>query len=664
MALDRARHLATTVIVVALLVAGLYAVGRRIQTDPRDNLAADGSGSWWFPRGGPYILGFDAPGRATLAIDGNVIVEGEGTQSKRLVYDQGVHSVKLEGPPGTRLLWHPPGRRGALEYVLASSLSPDPPTAAQFTAPGTDYSSAAVVIAIYIVLGWGLLAIARAFDDGRIWGPGVLVFIVALTARTWGITDAGQTWDEDEYWSAGKNYVVNVLDGDFKRSDWRWNAEHPPVTKYIAGAGALAQDDYDVARILFAVFGAGACVLTLACGRRLFGGRAGFVAGMIAALLPHLVAHGRIVGHETPSVFFWTLAVWLALRAVQDDREQPVWMSFQLLAAGVALGLAAGVRFPNLLVAPVIAAAILSYAGRARWLRSAGLALAIVPVTAAATLYGIWPRLWGEPMTQLQGAYKILRQQHLPELYLGHLVQVPPWHYFPVYLLATTPLAILVAAFVFGGLRAGLRRERGWIVVAIWMLAPFGLAFSPVRQDGVRYILPVLVPLAIAAGAGIDAIMARATRVAFFLGLAVVGYLGYVCTRIQPYYLDYYNEAVGGPEQVAAKGWFEIGWWGEGITEAVRYVNRRAVRGAGVVRMVQPNHITWFRGDLWAKLADRPNAETDWIVVNELGVRTSGGSFDVPPGFQLAHEVKAGGAALARVYKRDTARERGMAPPP
>jgi 4-amino-4-deoxy-L-arabinose transferase-like glycosyltransferase len=661
-ALDRARHFATTVIVVALLVGALYAVGRRIQTDPRDHLAADGSGSIWFPRGGPYILGFESPGRATLSIDGVVIVEGEGLQSKRLVYERGVHSVKFEAPPEARLLWHPPGRRGALEYMLASSLSPDPPTQAEFTGPGTDYASAGVVIAIYIVLAWGLITIARAFDDGRIWGPGMLVFLIALAARTWGITDAGQTWDEDEYWSSGKNYVVNVLNGDLARGSWRWNAEHPPVTKYLAGAGALAQDDYDVARVLFAVLGAGACVLTLAAGRRLFGGRAGFVAGVIAALLPHLIAHGRIVGHETPSVFFWTLAVWLGLRAVQDDRERPVWMGFQLAGAGIALGLAAGVRFPNLLVAPVMAAAILAYAGR-RWLRSAAIGLAVIPATAAATLYAIWPRLWGDPIGQLQGAYRILRQQHLPEPYLGDLVQRPPWHYFPVYFLVTTPLLVLVAAFVFGGLRAALQRERGWIVVAVWLLAPFGLAFSPVRQDGVRYVLPALVPLAIAAGAGIDAIMARASRVAFLLGLVVVGYLGYVCSRIQPFYLDYYNEVVGGPERVAEQRLFEIGWWGEGIGEAVAYVNRRAVRGAGVVRMVQPNHITWFRGSLWAKLADRPNPDTDWVVVNDLGVRTAGGRFEVPAGFHLAYEVKASGASLARVYKRDGARERGEAAP-
>jgi 4-amino-4-deoxy-L-arabinose transferase-like glycosyltransferase len=654
MAVARARHIVTTLTVVALLVGALLVLGRRLHDDPRTALAADGTGSWWFPRGGPFILGFESPEHATLAIDGEVIAQGKGQVLKRLIYDAGVHSVAFTAPPSARLLWHPPGRRGAPEYVSPSSLSPDPPTRAEFTAPGTDHQGAAVMLGILVVLGWGLLALSRAFDDGRIYGPAVLIFVVALAARVWGLSQFGQTWDEDEYWSSGRNYVINILAGDTRPGSWRWNHEHPPITKYLAGAGALAQDGYLAARMIFAVLGAGACVLAFACGRRLFGGRAGFLAGLIAALLPHLVAHGRVVGHETPSVFFWTLAVWIALSAVEEDRARPGWLALRFAAIGVALGLAVGVRFTNLLVAPVLAAVILVLS-RPHTLRATAIGLLTILPVAAATFVASWPRLWADPIGQIRASYGVLRNVHDPEPYLGVLTQHPPWHYFPVYVLATTPLLILVAAVLAGGVRAALARDRAWVVVLVWLVVPFVLAFSPVRQDGVRYVLPVLVPLAIAAGAGIDYLMDRLPRLAFPIGLVVLGYLGTVNWRIHPYQLDYYAEHVGGPARVADKDWFEIAWWGEGLGEAVRYINRRARRGASVARVAHPAHVTWLRGDLWHRITDRVTPETEWVLENPYGRRFGRGEPRLPPGTEPVFEVRAQGAVLARVYRLEPA---------
>src|SRR5262249_41468428 len=136
--------------------------------DPRDALVDRTEGAWWFPRGGPYILGFWSPGPATLEIDGELVASGQGIQSKRVVYEAGVHSVTFRAPPAARLLWHPPGRRGALEYVSASSLSKDPAERAYFTAPGTDHQLALVAAAILAVVVLGLLKLVRPFEDGRI----------------------------------------------------------------------------------------------------------------------------------------------------------------------------------------------------------------------------------------------------------------------------------------------------------------------------------------------------------------------------------------------------------------------------------------------------------------------------------------------------------------
>jgi len=68
----------------------------------------------------------------------------------------------------------------------------------------------------------------------------------------------------------------------------------------------------------------------------------------------------------------------------------------------------------------------------------------------------------------------------------------------------------------------------------------------------------------------------------------VVGYLVVTSLIIHPYYLDYYNEIVGGPKNVYKHRWFEIAWWGEGIKEAVEYVNATASPGAYIWLKVIP----------------------------------------------------------------------------
>ena len=83
----------TTAAIAAIATIGvLLAVRNGIADDPLDRLRGrpgpDGGtvheGSWRFPRGGPYILGFWSPGGpATLSIDGERVVRGTGEQVVR-----------------------------------------------------------------------------------------------------------------------------------------------------------------------------------------------------------------------------------------------------------------------------------------------------------------------------------------------------------------------------------------------------------------------------------------------------------------------------------------------------------------------------------------------------------------------------------------------------
>ncbi len=656
---------------VALAAAGAVLGLRQlvVNRDPLDRLISRPSGaregSWYFPRGGPYVLGFESPrGEASLEIDGRPVVRGRGVKTQRVVYQQGAHAVGFTAPPGARLLWHPPGRRGEneLEYVPPSSLSQD----GSFDSPGTsrlDGLFAILLVAIAAGLALYLARDALRRIDRRAAAAAGIVAAAALGIRLFDLGGAGQTWDEDVNWSAGRNYVSNGLALDFSPASWTWNYQHPPVSKYAAGIGAQLADGYGPARAVSALLVAIACGLLVFVGRRLYSLRVGVLAGAAAALTPHLVAHGKVVGHEAPAALLWTAAL-LAALCVHDhleglaDRALVRRLALRLAGVGALLGLAISSRFVNLLLAPLLGAVLLLHAPPALRRRTLAWGAAVVPLAAVLVSFAIWPRLWDAPLDHLAAAWNKLKVPHSAEPFLGAISNDPPRHYFLVYLVATAPLGVLLGAAAWLA-RAAHRREKGSLTTALFLLAPLLVLFSPVRQDGVRYVLPSLLALALAAAAGVDYLVAlaarrvappREPRLFAAAGAALLLYLAIVCVRIHPYYLDYYGEQVGGPAGVAAHRRFEIAWWGEGVAEAIDVVNAAAAPGARVHKAcVEPSHLTWLRGDLWAREARRA-ADADWIIVYQPSWKKC----PLPPDAVLVHEVTAQGAPLARVYRRDT----------
>jgi 4-amino-4-deoxy-L-arabinose transferase-like glycosyltransferase len=140
-----------------------------------------------------------------------------------------------------------------------------------------------------------------------------LVFVAGVAIRWLDLGNFGQAWDEDVNWAAGRNYITNLVSLDFSDRSWLWNFEHPPVMKLLDGIGAQFVDGFGAARALSAVWISLGCALLVPIGARLFRPRIGILAGAIATLLPPMVAHGQIVGHESPTVLWWSLAILLAL---------------------------------------------------------------------------------------------------------------------------------------------------------------------------------------------------------------------------------------------------------------------------------------------------------------------------------------------------------------
>jgi 4-amino-4-deoxy-L-arabinose transferase-like glycosyltransferase len=607
------------------------------------------AGSLHLPRGGPYILGVQSPGLAILQIGSTRITANRNVATTRVLLDAGVAPIRVAGPPGTRLVWHPPGRRGDLEYIPASSLSPSPPESAHFDAPGTARWDTAAAWVVLLAIAGAILFTLRAriaAIPGHVLLGTAAVFALAMLVRVWDLGGGGQTWDEDTYWSSGRDYIQNWVRGDFSDGAWVWNYEHPPVSKYLAGLGGLWQDDYGGARAVSAFVMALACATLVAIGARLDKPATGIAAGVVAALTPHLIAHGQIVGHEAPTALAWALAFWTSLRVWDTGATTFRAAAPRLAVCGVVLGVAIMIRYVNVLMAPAIGVTILLRAPNHLREKAIVWGLTVIPLVAVLTSIVLWPRLWTSPLVHLSSSWAKLKGTHTVEPFLGVLTKTPPRYYFFIYLAATAPLGILLASV--GGIVAWARaRERhlSLAIAAVWFLAPFGVMLSPVRQDGIRYIIPCLLVLALFAGAGITALGALVRRPPVAIA-ALALYLAIACARIHPYYLDYYGEHVGGPAAVARHKRFEVGWWGEGLEAAITYVNTHAAQGDRVHReCVEPNHLTWFRGDLWETVRDPSQAR--WIV----HYHPSWSGCPIPPNATRVLTVSAQGAPLAYVYR-------------
>jgi hypothetical protein len=301
-------------------------------------------------------------------------------------------------------------------------------------------------------------------------------------------------------------------------------------------------------RAITALFGAAMAPAALALGRRLAGNRAGWLAGLLVAIHPVLLARSQEIEVDIPLALFVTLGCVQALRL----REQP--LRGEAVLAGLLAGLAASCKYTGAIVLlPCVGAALLARPlttpvpavsaparGRARapvvprqrrsGERASGhfeLMLIVIGAALAGFLLtspyvaidraAFWRDLSAERQHMALGQFGSAGGAALPS-YLRALVgEQLGW-----------PLAVL--ALVGIAVRTLVRRDRDAILIGLTLLAYLGIVGSwTMRAD--RYLLPVL-PLAIvfaATGAAealsrlVPASAGRGPRALAWLAVIVIG---------------------------------------------------------------------------------------------------------------------------------------------
>jgi hypothetical protein len=289
-----------------------------------------------------------------------------------------------------------------------------------------------------------------------------------------------------------------------------------------------------------------------------------------------------------------------------------------------------------------------------------------MPVIAGLVFLIVWPRLWSSPARHLG---ELLTYWHpdvvQKELFLGSEIRTSS-AYVPVYVLVTTPTAVLIGAALFV-VRLGWHRGRAELVTGLWVLAPLAVSpLVPFHRDGIRYVLPIAVPLCLAAAAGGvwlgDVVTSklrewrpRRLAVGGLVGLLLAGSTGLAARAVHPYYLDFYNGPSGGPRAALERGRYEISWWGEGLAGAVRYLKRHARTHHRVGMDVPARHTVVLHPDIKTTYPGARPAP-DFLVYAGMGLRRlwdpRARRWRHPPGYRVVHEERVEGVVLVRVYRR------------
>ncbi|MFY9587296.1 MAG: glycosyltransferase family 39 protein [Actinomycetota bacterium] len=428
--------------------------------------------------------------------------------------------------------------------------------------------------------------------------PYLVVALLAQMALAMllGAAKDAPTFDETTHIASG---ILNVRDRDL-----RWNAEHPPLTKVLAGLATLGSnvriptdtaayregEEVDFARALLYENGNDAnhliwlarlpfILLTLLFGLIVYGfardlfGQSGALVGLaLYSFCPTVLAHGRLVHADMPLAGFLLATAWFLWRASTRGSR---WFA----PACIVFGLALLTKFTALLALPPVL--LLAFwtrfardgVTRARLARGALRAIVMLASSVAIVWAGylaVSPRLrfettyydfWGskaQGMTAqvvdalpLPRAYRAgLRftttydQQSLhPAFLFGRAYRGGDAAFFPLSLVSKTPIGSLALWALGAGALLQARKKRA---LAFLALIPLGLlAFSVMSNTniGIRHVAVVPVFAAVVAGGVTLQFENRRIMIATGLLLAFAAVSVWLSF---PSHIAYTNESFGG----------------------------------------------------------------------------------------------------------------------
>ena len=432
---------------------------------------------------------------------------------------------------------------------------------------------------------------------------GLLLLLLGLVFATF--PDYGMTTDEGVQQRYGNRLVrfYATLGAD-DSALWQNNLYYYGGLFELLAQGARRLSPwgmYETRHLVNALFGILGVLAAWGLGSRLAGATGGLLSALFLALTPRFYGDWFANPKDLPFASLYALAAWAILAAADT---LPRLGGRQVIVTGVAIGAAAAVRVPgivliawaallwlgSLALAQGAASADRKITGRA-WVRT-GMALFATSALAWVVMIATWP--WGlvkpfrnpllafqkfsnfwDVVTILYEGRPVLRRD-LPRDYVLRMLTLTLPELYPLaFLLGTVGVVLLLR-------KRRLAAPRLFAVAWLASLAAGPLAWMIVRHtplyNGVRHVLFLLPVLAVLAGVSVAAfVRARPGRLALAAAALALGASAVVTVvdmvQLHPYQYVYFNRSLAGGLP-GAVGRYETDYWCASFKEGLEWMVR------------------------------------------------------------------------------------------
>jgi hypothetical protein len=501
---------------------------------------------------------------------------------------------------------------------------------------------------------------------------GLLLGLGLATFRDYGIS-----WDEPTQRTYGEmvyDYVTKQ-DTALLADRHRHYGPAPQLLLHSLERGLRLEDTRSVYMmrhlVTFLVFWAGAVFFYLLA-RRLFGSwKLGLVGCAFLVLSPRIFAHSFYNPKDIPLMSVFIIGIYTLVSFLDRPGLGRAAVHAAVCAVLVCIRIG-GIMLPAITLA-FGTWEILRDGLSGRRIRQAMLSLAVYTIAVAGLTVLMWPTLWRQPLRAFIEAFREMSHFQWPGtvLYLGSQVpaQELPWHYVPVWMAISIPLAYLV---LFGiGAAVGVHRifkssgppvpgRRNSMVILAWLFVPpaYSILTGAVLYDGWRqlyFVHPALILLSVSGLRWLWARFRTASgwpgRIACFclLGMLLVnlGGAAHFMIASHPHQAVYFNSLAGGIR--GAEGRFELDYWGLSYRAALEHIlanDERDVIKVYVVSEPGRHNAMILTPDERRRIVfvDRP-VKANYYLTTYRWQDAAGASGDE------VYSIEVGGAKIMAVYR-------------
>lgn len=397
--------------------------------------------------------------------------------------------------------------------------------------------------------------------------------------------------------------------------------------------------------------------------------RLGLLAALMIILSPRIFAESFYNSKDIVFMAAMSMAIYTLTRLVTTAR-----FTVALLHAAIS-AFAIDVRIMGIVIvgATVPILVVRAIKKETSWARVVACVL-IYLVATALFVIALFPYLWDDPIGHFMEAFANMARFRWNGwvLYLGTAYRAPglPWHYVPVWIFITTPLAF--SALMVMGLIHGVRIlwKNG---LSLWTsdvqmaeLSYLSLLFGPVLAilavhavvyDGWRHLYFVYPAFVLVAVGGFVALMRRA-RHARLSQWALLGAVGmtfcanaYWIVRSHPLQNVYFNALAG-------RHWkdkFDLDYWGLGNRAALESVLAGASSQVIAIKPISQTPLdrallSMPHDDRERFLFSAPESKPEFILTNYRFDSLCEGRCDLGD-YDLYYQKKVGGEKIVSVYR-------------